>query len=163
VPRKLREVERVRFGTRALEPVVDYMDRLSRAGEGWVNLVPDTDDRDDRPTALPFFTLFGGGGKPAAMITWIPPRTGRRGTTVQTVGISHGAGRRARAALAAADVRVPETWTVEQDHPRRGLIVHPPAGEGAQAVLTWALTAVEVLEAPRRWPWWRADVHLPST
>lgn len=162
MPRERRQVEHLRFAVGALEPLVDVMDRLTRAGDGWVNLVPDTEDADDRPTALPFFTLFGGGGKASTMVTWIPSRTGRRGAVWQTLGISHAGGRRAVALLAAAGVRVPERWTVEQDHPRRGLIVHPPAGETSDAILTWALRAVEILESPRQFPRWRGDVHLPS-
>lgn len=162
MPRKQRQVERLRFVTSALAPVVAHMDRLVGAGDGWINFVPVADDGDDRATALPFMTLLGGSGGGLTMITWIPLRRDRRGSS-QSLGISHATGQRVVAALAAVDVPVPPAWTVEQDHPRRGLIVHPPADEGTGPVLDWALRAVKALDGTRPLTSWRADIHLPAT
>jgi hypothetical protein len=162
VPRQPREVEQLLFAAGAPATVVAQMDRLARAGDGWLNLLPVSDDGDERPTTLRFWALLGGSDSGATMLTWIPSRADRRGTAPQTLGISHPGGYRAAPTLASADVRVPPTWTIEQDHPRRGLIVHPPAEEAPETVLTWAMRAVEVLDTSRRHTSWRADVHLPA-
>jgi hypothetical protein len=163
VPRKLREVKRLRFYTDALEPVVAFMDQLVDAEDGWINLVPPRENGEEPPTDLRFSALFSGGGTGITMITWIPNRSSRRRAVGQTLGITHRIGHRAVATLAAGGAGVPAAWKVEQDHPRRGLLVHPPAHEATEPVLTWALRAVDVLEAPRRLTSWWADVHLPAS
>lgn len=156
-------MEQLRFSAATIPPLAAYMDRLAAAGDGWVNVVPVLDEPDDRPTGLRFMSLFSGGGSGATMITWIPARTDSRGPGVQSLGITHLAGRRAVAALAAVGAGVPQGWTIEQDHARRGLIVHPPAGVASEAVMGWALRAVATLEASRQFTSWRADVYLPMT
>lgn len=162
MPRKLRPVEQFLFSSRAPAPVVAYVDRLVAAGDGWLNLVPVIDDRDERPTELGFMTLLSGSGMGVTMITWVPKRSGQRRSVDQTLGISHVTGQRAVAPLAAAGVGVPVQWRLDQDHPRRGLIVHPPADEAGETVVTWALRAVEALEG-RPLTSWRANVHLAAT
>jgi hypothetical protein len=96
------------------------------------------------------------------MITWIPGHADRRGAIGPKLGINHVSGHRAGATLVAADVPVPPAWTVEQDHPRRGLILRPPADEGNEQVMTWAMRAVAALSTPDRITSWRAEVHLPA-
>lgn len=161
MPRNLRQVEQLNFTVERLDSVVAYMDRLVDAGDGWVNLVPVADGHDERPTSLRFMTLLSGGGSGTTMITWVPGRPDRRAAG-QSLGISHVTGRRAVATLAAAEVSLPETWRIEQDHPKRGLIVRPPADEVTALVVKWALGAVGVLVSPARFASWRADVYLPE-
>jgi hypothetical protein len=163
VPRKLRAVEQLQFSVASLTPIVARMDRLAAAGDGWVNFVPSISDRRERPTTLGFMALFSGGGSGATMITWIPGRSDKRGAVGPSLGITHATGHRAVAALASADVPVPATWTIEQDHPRRGLILRLPADAGNEEVVTWAVRAVGALNTPRQLTSWRAEVHLPAT
>jgi hypothetical protein len=97
------------------------------------------------------------------MCTWIPGSNDPRGRRGPSLGIAHVAGRRVATVLGSVGVPVPELWIVEQDHPRRGLVVRIPREEGQASVLDWALRAVGVLSAPREIRGWRADVYLPIT
>ena len=162
MPRERRQIERVAFNGDELKEVVAYMARLGSAEDGWINLTPRTSDDDDRPTSLRFFTLLSGGSTGDTMCTWIPGSHNRRGLVQPTLGIAHITGHRVFAELPLLDVPIPQTWIVEQDHPRRGLILRLPFDESSEQVLIWALRAAGALLALpiRRW---RADVYLPVT
>ena len=138
------------------------MNRLAGAEDGWINLVPRIADIDERPTSLRLFTLFSGNGTGVTMCTWVPGSHDRRGRTQPSLGITHVTGRRVVAELRALEVPVSETWIVEQDHPRRGLVLRVPLDEPNEAVLAWSMCAVAALASGpiRRW---QADIHLPAT
>lgn len=159
----LRQIERVEFRVDELRRLVASMGRLAAAGDGWINLIPANRDNDKRSTSLGFLALFGGGGIGVTMATWIPGSHHTRGDIEPSLGISHVTGRRAVAQLQSSGLAVPETWRLEQDHPRRGLILLLPHDEGHEQVLVWALHAVGVLSAPRAIEGWRADIYLPAT
>jgi hypothetical protein len=159
----LRQIEQVEFRVDELTRIVASMGRLATAGDGWINLIPSLSDNDKRSTALGFFALFGGGGIGVTMATWIPGSHHPRGDIEPSLGISHVTGRRALGELQSRGVAVPESWRLEQDHPRRGLILRVPADEPHEQVLVWALGAVGVLSAPRPIEGWRADIYLPAT
>lgn len=137
------------------------MARLTAAEDGWINLIPRPADSEEQPTSLGFFTLLGGGGSGVTMCTWIPETHDRRGPRLPSLGITHNAGRRAVPELGSLGVVLPATWLVEQDHPRRGLVVRLPAGEAEEQVLEWALLAVNALGSLRPISDWQAEVHLP--
>jgi hypothetical protein len=152
----------VEFNPDELTTIVASMARLSGAGDGWINLVPKMTEDDDRPTSLGFLALFGG-STGITMCTWIPAGDDKRARNQATLGISHMTGRRAVAELGSLAIPVPETWFVEQDHPRRGLILRVPSDEPHEPVLVWALRAVTALSAPRPVRRWRADIYLPAS
>ncbi|MGO9965410.1 MAG: hypothetical protein ACLPUG_18560 [Acidimicrobiales bacterium] len=160
--RKLRDVERVEFTVDDLGQVVAHMARLASAEDGWINAIPKINDNDEKPTSLGFFTLFNGSGSGVTMCTWVPGSHSRRGLVRPNLGIAHGTGRRIFAELHSLAVPIPENWFVEQDHPRRGLVLRVPSDEAHAQVLMWALRAVIALKAPRPIREWRADVYLPA-
>jgi len=162
VARKLRQIERVEFSVHELTQLVACMARLAGAGDGWINLIPRIADDDERPTTLGFLALFGGGGIGVTMCTWIPGSLDRRGRIQASLGITHLTGQRAAGRLGSLAVAIPETWLVEQDHPRRGLILRVPSDEPHEQVLVWALRAVGALSAPRPIRRWQADIYLPA-
>jgi hypothetical protein len=161
VSRALRQIERINLDADDVSPVVVWMSRLTDAGDGWINLVPRTPEGNERPTALGFFALFSGGGSGTTMCTWIPATPSRRGPSGPSLGITHVAGRRVAAELGPLGMAIPETWSVEQDHPRRGLILRLPSDEDDGRVLEWALRAADALGGPEPIGRWRADIHLP--
>jgi hypothetical protein len=160
VARAVRQVEQVRFRADEQAPIVEWMKRLSAAGDGWVNLVLRTDGDEERPTSLQFFTLFGGDRTGATMCTWVPGAQRRRGKAQPTLGFTHVTGRRAVAQLQSVGIPVPEHWVVEQDHARRGLVLRLDDETAEEQVLAWAVRALAAL-APGPAESWRADVHLP--
>jgi len=163
VARKLRQVERLRFGPDDPRTVVSQMDRLAAAHDGWINLVPWTAGEEEPETSLGFFTLLGGDRANVTMCTWIPAKDEGRAQGMEHLGITHGAGSRARAELSSQGIALGASWFVEQDHPRRGLVVRIPAGEPHAELLGWTLRAVAALSGPVPPPRWIAEVHLPTS
>ena len=161
--RELRQIERVKFSIDELTQIVAGMERLTGAEDGWINLIPRITDNDERPTSLGFFRLLGGGDIGVTMCTWIPGSHNRRGLIRPSLGITHVTGHRVFAELHSLAVPIPETWLVEQDHPRRGLVLRVPSAEPHEQVLVWALRAVGALSTPRPIKGWRADIYLPAT
>jgi hypothetical protein len=161
VARKLRSIEQVHFGVDELTQVVARMTRLTSAEDGWINVIPKINDNDEKPTSLGFLTLLGGGGPGVTMCTWVPAYHGRRGLMRPSLGITHVTGHRVFADLHRLAVAIPETWFVEQDHPRRGLVLRISSDEPHEQVLEWALRALSALNSPQLIRAWRADVYLP--
>ena len=160
--RKPREIERVQFSVDDLDQVVGRMTKLADAGDGWINVIPHIADYDDKPTSLGFLTLLSGGGARITMCTWIPGCHDRQGRTWTSLGISQLTGRRAVPELYSLSAPIPQTWLVEQDHPRRGLVLRVPPADPHGQVMAWALRAVSVLNGPGPIARWRADVYLPT-
>jgi len=95
------------------------------------------------------------------MCTWMHRRDGRGRHWVE-LGIAHLSGRRAGPQLVEHALPVPTGWVVEQDHPRRGLVLALPATDAHAEVLRWGLRAIEVLAGvPRPFASWRAEIHYP--
>ncbi|MGA3354235.1 MAG: hypothetical protein ABSD85_13780 [Acidimicrobiales bacterium] len=163
VARELRQIEREEFSIDELTPIVRWMARLAGAADGWINLVPKLTDDEERPTSLGFFALFGGGSSGVTMCTWIPGSHNHRGPVRPSLGISHVTGHRAARELYLLAIPIPQTWLVEQDHPRRGLVLRLPYDEPHERVLVWALQAAGVLSARGPIERWRADIYLPAT
>jgi hypothetical protein len=158
---KQRQIERVDFRADDGAAIAARMAHLAGAGDGWINFRPKLNDRDQAPTPLRFMTLFSGGGTGVTMCTWIPGSHDRGEPNPARLGISHLVGRRVARGLATLDLAVPASWFVEQDHPRRGLVVRIPYDEPNEQVLDWAIRVVRALSAPPTPDAWRADVYLP--
>lgn len=162
-----RRRQEIEFAPRDAEAVVEVMDRLTSAGDGWINLIPGVPEEEAEvergQSGSAFSALFGTAQPPVSMATWLPPRGGRRPSVEQTVGIMHPKGARAVPQLAEAGSPVPAGWRVAQDHPRRGLVVHPPAAAAHDRVLGWAMQAAACLAVVPLTGAWKAVVHLPRS
>ena len=150
-------IERLYFSSAAPTSLLERMEELAAAADGWINVLPKPDDDRAIRTSLGFLALLGGGASGLTMWTWIPRDQSRRDRLTTRLGISHV--KRCRAATIVPPV--PLGWRVEQDHPRRGLVLAVPPEEAHAAVATWALRATEALSA-RPVIAWRADVYLPA-
>ena len=159
-----REIERFEFVPEAPDRVLEWMDRLSAADDGWINLLPGVDeDEAEQPTSPgAFAALFGPSQASVTMCTWLPARRGRRDGQGPTVGIVHPRGRFAIRQLADLGVALPGGWIVSQDHARRGLIVVAPPGAPHADVLTWAIEAGAALAMIPLTGTWQAEVHQPA-
>ena len=155
-----RAGEQVEFAPEAPAAVLARMHEISAAGDGWINFLPGVPGEvaEDQPRPNVFSALFGSVQVPVSMCTWMPARKGRTGS----VGVMHPRGRRAVAQLEELGAPVPAGWTVSQDHPRRGLIVHPAPGTPDEAVLRWLVAAGEALAMVPLTGMWKAEVHLPK-
>lgn len=155
-------METIEFDPSEAASVALRMDELAVAGDGWVNVMPGVPSEVQDETPRGFFSaLFGSAQPPVSMATWMPPGTGRRAGREETVGFMHPRGRGAVGQLASAGVVLPAGWRVGQDHPRRGLIVHPALGTPHADVLSWALRAGAALTASPQTGRWQARIYLP--
>ena len=141
--------------------VLDRMQLLTQAHDGWINLLPGVPEEEAQRASGGVFSALFGVQQPVTMCTWMPPGTGRGGTGEQSVGVLHPRGRNAVAQLAELGVPVPSSWRVTQDHARRGLILHPLPGASPAEVLDWALRAGAALAVVPLTGSWQARVFLP--
>ncbi len=161
MPRR-RTVEQLVFRPDASEPVLEWMDCLTRARDGWINLLPGVPETEVEETGGGVFSaLFGTAQPPVSMCTWMPARTQESGTGEETVGIMHPKSGRAAPQLAAAGVAVPSSWRVRQDHVRRGLIAHPLPGAPHRETLSWMLRAGAALAMVPLTGSWQAAIYIP--
>jgi hypothetical protein len=148
------------------DPVLHRMAVMATEHRGWVNLRPLVHEPDEdadvpvRPGGL--FGVFGGTGPPVPLCTWTPGEVRRRGVGPVAVGVQHGTGPKVVRRLAEVGAPVPDGWVVAQDHPRRGLVVHPPVEATPEAVLGWLLGAGEALCLLPVSGWWYAAVFGPE-
>lgn len=137
------------------------MATITRAADGWVNLLPGIDE-EQAPTAPTGLTaLLAPRLAGVVMGTWAPPTTTRQGPQGATVGILHSAGRFAARQLTTLGAPVPQGWIVRQDNPRRGLIVVASAGSTDDEVLSWTIAATTALCAYSMTGDWCADIFWP--
>ena len=158
-----RDVDRFELVPGAPGRVLEWMDRLTAAADGWINLMPGVDEEEaEQPTAPgAFAAVFGPSQAPVTMCTWLPGRRRRAGEGA-TVGIVHPRGRFAIRQLAELGVPLPDGWQVRQDHARRGLIVLAPAEAPHAGVLDWSLRAGAALVLVPLTGSWQAEVHQPA-
>jgi len=154
-----RHVERFEFVPESTEHLEEWMGELVGDPRGWINLLPGFVAEPERE-GPGLFSVFGGRQPGVSMCTWIPPRPGRRGPPVTTVGILHSLGGPVRATLIERGLDVPPRWRVDQDHARRGLIALVPTNEPHSVVLGWLLPAGSELSNVELTGSWQAEVHL---
>jgi hypothetical protein len=153
------EPRHVEFPESDVSAVVACMDELRRAGTGWINLEPGYDADDAPPPRSLLGQAFSSRGPDIPLCTWVPPQAHRRWTEPQTVGVHHGAGRKAVDRLASLGVEVPSAWRVLQDHPRRGLVLAIPDETPPESIVAWLVAAGTALCPVPLSGWWRAAVH----
>lgn len=145
------------------EPVLERMATLGAAHRGWINLRPRVhedesgDGAPERPAGL--FGVFGGTGPLVPLCTWTPGERRRRGVEPAAVGLQHAVGPKAVRWLAEFGTPVPDGWAVAQDHPKRGLVVHPPVDAPPAEVLGWLLRAGDAVCRLPLTGWWAAAVY----
>lgn len=155
-------MEQFEFRPPTTAAVLDRMEELSEAHDGWFNLLPGVPEEEVEPAPAGIFSsLFSSTQAPVSMCTWMPAGRGRR-SAGQSIGILHPRGRFAASQLASLGVPVPSGWRVLQDHARRGLIVLPSGGASASEVLDWMLRAGAALAVVPLTGTWQARVYLPG-
>lgn len=157
--RRRRPVFSFEFIPPDLDAVLDWMHRLDRFGEGWINLLPGVPEGlVEEPNEGFFGSLFGVADPPVAMCTWMPAPPASQD---QTIGIAHARRTKARVRLAEVGMDVPSAWRRSQDNPRRGLVAHPRAEVPRVEVLSWLIGAGGALSVLPLSGKWQARVFLP--
>ncbi len=158
-----RETDTFEFTPPDIDRVARYLQHLTEAGQGWINLLPgvrlDEDEQQTVPAGL--FSLFSPRQPPVTMCTLMPPRPTRRAFDGVTLGVLHPTGGKAVARLAEAGVAMPPGWLVRQDHPRRGLVLLTRHGTSENDVISWAIRAGTALCRKEMTGEWQAVVYLP--
>jgi hypothetical protein len=157
-----RRVDRFEFSPGEADRVLDAMAEITRAGNGWINLLPGVDPDDAPPAPTGLTAILAPRTPGVVMGTWKPGVPGRRGPQGAQVGLLHSAGRFAARRLASMGAPLPEGWIVRQDNPRRGLIVVARVDAPDSEVLDWIIAAGTAFSAYTPSGYWRADVFLPT-
>jgi hypothetical protein len=157
-----RQTETLEFTPPDVAPVAAQLDRLRKAGQGWVNLLPGVHVEDDSTVVSSgFFGLFGNRQAPVTMATLMPPKGDRRAREGVTVGLLHPTGSKAMARLDEAGVPRPIGWFLRQDHARRGLVLRAPVEASSDDIIAWAIEAGTALCREEMTGRWQAVVYLP--
>lgn len=121
---------------------------LAHADARWINLQPEVDDSgaEELDGGSGYFGVFGARGPVVPFSTW--HREDR------SAGIQHATGPKV-----AKRIDVPDGWRVAQDHPKRGLVVRPPADVSDEDVLTWLIATASRLCPLPLLGRWVAEVH----
>lgn len=157
-----RSVDVVHFRPTDPDELVEVMEALADARDGWVNLqaiVGEDDEADAPPARAGVFGWLSARGPEVPVASWVPGSTTRRGHEPDSLGIQHAAGPRAAVTLADAGLPVPSGWRRVGDHPKRGLVLELPDGVSPRTVLSWALPAMGVLAGRALPDTWVAVVH----
>jgi len=158
-----RESKTFDFNPPDINVVAGYLQVVSEAADGWINLMPgveiDERERTNVPTGL--FALFGTKHPPVTMITLMPAKANRQEFDGVTIGLLHPIGSKVVPILAEADTPVPSGWVVRQDHNRRGLVVRSPLGTSERAIISWSISAGTALCREKMTGEWQAVVYLP--
>jgi hypothetical protein len=150
--------EQIEFRYDEWEPVLERMAELTRSGNGWINLFPETgeDDLAEPPEAGSLFGGLLGSRSPAVpMGTWVA----RTDKAPASVGVSHRAREKVVPRLVDAGVVAPEGWRLVQDNPRRGLVVRLPEDATPEEILAWLMSAVDELCPVVITGHWLAEIH----
>ncbi len=138
--------------------VVEHLERLRRAGQGWVNLEPEVPE--DSARLHQGGNLFSNRGPAVPLCTWTAPHRDRRGRWGPiAMGVQHATGGRARARLDQVRLEIPAGWAVRADHPKRGLVVELDADSELAMALDWLLATGEALATVALSGRWHASVH----
>lgn len=157
---KRRLVRQLEVETTDLEDLYAEARALVAHHQGWITLIPVVPAEDEPPRSMgPIASLVGSSRYDVPVATWVPGSVGRRGAKPDALGIQHSQGIRVQGLLADHGVPVPPQWRLAQDHPRRGLIVHPPVGCPMEAMFPWLLQAAGALARRELKGRWRAQVH----
>lgn len=154
-----RRIDTVAFRVDDTDAVVRAMDDLGAAHRGWINLLPQVPADEEPPPPSPLTSVFSSDIYVVPVCTWVVGKQGRHGVRPDAVGIQHATGPRAIRRLASVGVPLPEGWRWTQDHPRRGIVVHPSALATHTEVLDWVMRAASALCPIRLTGDWTARVH----
>ena len=159
-----RPMRLVEFRIEDSTEVVELMNDLGAAHDGWINLHPQVRPEDEPPPRTGLSTLLlAGAVHDVPVCTWVAGKLTRQGLQPDSIGIQHAAGERVLGRLASAGLTLPDGWALVQDHPRRGLVVAPASAADKSSVLSWLLEAGMVLSVVRLTGEWQAEVHLPAS
>lgn len=154
-----RQVRVLEFRMESSDQVVEEMDRLSDAHDGWVNFRPSVPDEEVPPNPGGLAMLFSTDVHDVPICTWVAGKESRHGLGPDSLGVQHSAGTRTLAHLASLGVSLPQGWRAVQDHPRRGIVVLAPPGTSRSEELSWLLQAGTALSRVSLHGDWVAEIH----
>jgi len=129
------------------------LERVRETPGSWCNLsFEELEDDAAYESTLFGFLAARGPANPLATIMRDSP------DALLSLGIQHQAGTKAALQLRDADLVVPKTARVRQDHPRRGLVVEWPDTHASGDLADWLFAAMQVLARTRigdhiLWTW----------
>lgn len=142
--------------------VLDRMGQRSAAEAGWINFSPEVEEDAVVPPSGGFLSFLAARGPSIPLATWSTGAPTRHGPGRQSLGLQHGGGPRALAALSELGLGLRPGWLKVQDHPRRGLVVTVPPGADHGDLLHWLLSAAHALSTVPLTGDWLARIYTGS-
>ncbi len=130
----------------AIEAAVDLVKNRIYEQESifWVNIEPDV-DKDNIHTGSIFWKAFSSRGPMIPKFTWVSASTSRGNYQPAQVGLAHPVGNAVLNRLEDFKIEIPEQWILQQDHPKRGLVIELPKDYDAKKIVEFALAAIPVV------------------
>tara|TARA_B100001250_G_scaffold360629_1_gene338208 strand:+ start:73 stop:552 length:480 start_codon:yes stop_codon:yes gene_type:complete len=110
----------------------------------WVNIEPDVDEQNIHTGSI-FWRAFSSRGPMIPKFTWVSASTSRGNYQPAQVGLTHPTGNAVLGRLNDFKIETPKQWILQQDHPKRGLVIQLPDDYDAKNVIEFALSAIPVL------------------
>ena len=110
----------------------------------WVNIEPAVEE-DQVHSGSVFWKMFSSRGPVIPKFTWVPSYEKKQQILPAQIGITHPVGTKAVQRLREFEVRIPSEWIVEQDHPKRGIVLSLPSSYSDEEVINLAVGSLRVL------------------
>tara|TARA_B100000700_G_C14791800_1_gene736242 strand:- start:35 stop:511 length:477 start_codon:yes stop_codon:yes gene_type:complete len=110
----------------------------------WVNIEPSVKE-DQVHSSSVFWKMFSSRGPIIPKFTWVPSYERKQQIIPTQIGITHPVGTKAVQRLREFEVKIPSEWTVEQDHPKRGIVLSLPSYYSDEEVINLAVGSLRVL------------------
>ena len=110
----------------------------------WVNIEPAVEE-DQVHSSSVFWKMFSSRGPIIPKFTWVPSYEKKQQIMPTQIGITHPVGTKAVHRLKEFEIEIPSEWTVEQDHPKRGIVLSLPSAYSDEEVINLAVGSLRVL------------------
>jgi hypothetical protein len=126
--------------------VVDLLRDKQQTGtlSYWVNIEPDVEEGEVHTGSL-FWKMFSSRGPMVPKFTWVPSSIKKQQQVQAQIGITHPVGASAIKRLRDFQIEIPSKWHVQQDHPKRGIVISLPDGYEEEEVVLLAIRALRAL------------------
>ena len=110
----------------------------------WVHIEPAVEEGQVHSSSI-FWRMFSSRGPVVPKFTWVPSYDRKEQTVPAQVGLTHPVGTQAVKRLREFNVHIPTSWTLNQDHPKRGIVISLPEAYSQDEVVQFAVSSLQIL------------------
>ena len=110
----------------------------------WLHVEPFIEEGQVHTSSI-FWRMFSSRGPIVPKFTWVPSYERKEQMMPAQIGITHPVGTDAVNRLKDFDIEIPKSWMLNQDHPKRGIVISLPEVYSEHEVVDFAVRSLEVL------------------